>query len=41
VGNGSNTIWIDPEHDIVFVWHWHQGAMDGMIQRILAAVVAE
>jgi hypothetical protein len=20
-GNGSNTIWIDPEHDIVFVWH--------------------
>jgi len=40
VGNGSNTIWIDPEHDIVFVWHWHQGSMDGMIQRILAAVVA-
>jgi hypothetical protein len=20
-GNGSNTIWIDPDHDIVFVWH--------------------
>jgi CubicO group peptidase (beta-lactamase class C family) len=40
-GNGSNTIWVDPEHDIVFVWHWHQGGMDGMIQRILAAVVAE
>jgi CubicO group peptidase (beta-lactamase class C family) len=38
IGNGSNTIWIDPEHDIVFVWHWHQGSMDGMIQRILAAV---
>src|SRR5215207_2358852 len=38
VGNGSNTIWIDPEHDIVFVWHWHQGSMDAMIQRILAAV---
>jgi CubicO group peptidase (beta-lactamase class C family) len=39
VGNGSNTIWIDPEHDIVFVWHWHRGnAMDGMIQRIMAAV---
>ncbi len=38
-GNGSNTIWIDPEHDIVFVWHWHQNqSMDGMIQRILAAV---
>jgi CubicO group peptidase (beta-lactamase class C family) len=39
IGNGSNTIWIDPEHDIVFVWHWHQGSMDGMIQRILASIV--
>jgi len=39
IGNGSNTIWIDPEHDIVFVWHWHQGSVDGMIQRILASVV--
>jgi CubicO group peptidase (beta-lactamase class C family) len=39
IGNGSNTIWIDPEHDIVFVWHWHQGqAMDGMVQRITSAV---
>ncbi len=40
IGNGSNTIWVDPEHDIVLVWHWHQGSMDGMIQRILAAVTA-
>jgi CubicO group peptidase (beta-lactamase class C family) len=38
LGNGSNSVWIDPDHDIVFVWHWHQGSMDGMIQRILAAV---
>jgi CubicO group peptidase (beta-lactamase class C family) len=39
MGNGSNTIWIDPDHDIVFVWRWHQGsAMDGMVQRIVAAV---
>lgn len=38
MGNGSNTIWIDPEHDIVFVWHWHDGSMDGMIQRTLASV---
>jgi CubicO group peptidase (beta-lactamase class C family) len=39
IGNGSNTIWIDPDHDIVFVWHWYDGpAMDGMVQRILAAV---
>jgi len=40
IGNGSNTVWIDPDHDIVFVWHWHQGSMDGMIQRIVAAVVS-
>jgi len=39
IGNGSNTIWIDPEHDLVFVWHWHQGSMDGMIQHILASIV--
>ncbi len=39
IGNGGNIIWIDPEHDIVFVWHWHQGkAMDGMVQRIMAAI---
>jgi CubicO group peptidase (beta-lactamase class C family) len=39
IGHGSNTIWIDPDHDIVFVWHWYQGsAMDGMVQRIIAAV---
>jgi CubicO group peptidase (beta-lactamase class C family) len=42
IGNGSNTIWIDPEHDIVFVWHWHRSqAMDGMIQRIVASVNGE
>ena len=40
LGNGSNIIWIDPEHDIVFVWHWYENrAMDGMVQRIVAAVV--
>ncbi len=39
LGNGSNTIWVDPEHDIVVVWHWHRGGMDALIQRILAAVV--
>ena len=39
LGNGSNIIWIDPAHDIVFVWHWYADrAMDGMIQRIMAAV---
>ena len=40
VGNGSNVIWIDPDHDIVFVWHWYQDqAMDGMVRRIVAAVI--
>ena len=30
LGNGSNMIWIDPEHDIVFVWHWYdKRAMTG------------
>jgi CubicO group peptidase (beta-lactamase class C family) len=40
IGNGGNIIWIDPEHDIVLVWHWHESgkAMDGMIQRIVASV---
>jgi CubicO group peptidase (beta-lactamase class C family) len=40
LGNGSNTIWIDPEHDLVFVWHWHRGqAMNGMIGKITEAIV--
>jgi CubicO group peptidase (beta-lactamase class C family) len=40
VGNGGNIIWIDPDHDIVLVWHWHDNgkAVDGMIQRIVASV---
>jgi CubicO group peptidase (beta-lactamase class C family) len=40
IGNGGNIIWIDPEHDIVLVWHWHEPgeAVDGMIQRIVASV---
>jgi CubicO group peptidase (beta-lactamase class C family) len=40
IGNGGNIVWIDPQHDIVLVWHWHQGggAVDGMIQRIVASV---
>ncbi|MEP6732619.1 MAG: serine hydrolase [bacterium] len=41
LGNGSNIIWIDPDHDIVLVWHWYQNsAMDGMIQRIMASVIS-
>jgi len=40
VGNGGNIIWIDPEHDVVLVWHWHEPgkAVDEMIRRIVASV---
>jgi CubicO group peptidase (beta-lactamase class C family) len=40
IGNGGNIIWIDPDHDIVLVWHWHEpgSAVDGLIQRILASI---
>jgi CubicO group peptidase (beta-lactamase class C family) len=39
LGNGSNIIWVDPEHDIVFVWHWYQrDAMNGMVQRIIESI---
>ena len=38
-GNGSNTIYVDPENDIVFVWHWHQGSMNDVVQRILASII--
>jgi len=42
LGNGSNAVWIDPEHDIVLVWRWYRNqAMDGMVQRIEAAVTGE
>jgi len=38
IGYGSNTIWIDPEHDLVVVWRWHQGNGDELFKRILAAI---
>jgi CubicO group peptidase (beta-lactamase class C family) len=38
LGAGSNTIWIDPEHDLVVVWRWHRGSGDEFFKRILAAV---
>jgi CubicO group peptidase (beta-lactamase class C family) len=42
IGHGGNIVWIDPEHDVVLVWHWHEpgAAVDGMIQRIVASVTA-
>ena len=38
IGYGSNTIWIDPEHDLVVVWRWHQGNGDELFKRVLAAI---
>jgi CubicO group peptidase (beta-lactamase class C family) len=39
LGYGSSTIWIDPEHDLVVVWRWHQDkSANELFKRILAAV---
>ena len=38
IGAGSNTVWIDPEHDIVIVWRWHDGSPNELIRRVLAAI---
>ncbi|MEZ0539476.1 serine hydrolase domain-containing protein [Fibrella arboris] len=38
LGAGSNTVWIDPEHDMVIVWRWHNGSPNELIRRVLAAV---
>ncbi|MDX6289402.1 MAG: hypothetical protein QOH42_1201 [Blastocatellia bacterium] len=39
LGYGSNTIWIDPEHDLVVVWRWHQDkSADELFKRILGAI---
>ncbi|MGM9510060.1 serine hydrolase domain-containing protein [Larkinella sp. GY13] len=38
IGVGSNLIWIDPEHDLVIVWRWHNGNPDALFKRVLAAV---
>lgn len=39
-GAGSNTIWIDPEHDLVVVWRWHRGgdAQAEFYKRIIEAI---
>jgi CubicO group peptidase (beta-lactamase class C family) len=39
LGYGSNTIWVDPNHDLVVVWRWHQDkSADEFFKRILAAI---
>ncbi len=41
IGAGSNTIWIDPEHDLVVVWRWHKGGdtQAEFYKKILGAIV--
>ncbi len=39
VGNGTNVIIVDPDHDLVAVVRWiENGAVDGFVQRLLAAL---
>ena len=38
LGAGQNTVWVDPEHDIVIVWRWHNGSPNELIKRVLAAL---
>ncbi len=39
IGNGTNMIYVDPEHELVAVVRWIDNkAMDGVINKILAAV---
>jgi CubicO group peptidase (beta-lactamase class C family) len=40
IGNGTNIIYVDPDHDLVAVVRWiaDNTAMDGFVQRLLAAV---
>jgi CubicO group peptidase (beta-lactamase class C family) len=39
VGNGTNMVYVDPEHDLVAVVRWIDGeAIDGFLKRLLAAI---
>jgi CubicO group peptidase (beta-lactamase class C family) len=38
IGNGTNMIYVDPEHDLVIVARWiENGALDGMVKKVLDA----
>jgi CubicO group peptidase (beta-lactamase class C family) len=38
LGNGTNIVYVDPDHDLVAVVRWiENGAVDGFLQRLLAA----
>ncbi len=38
LGYGSNTVWIDPEHDLVIVWRWHKTNGNDFFKQVLAAI---
>ena len=39
VGNGTNIIYVDPEHEVVMVVRWiENAAVDGMVKAVLAAL---
>jgi hypothetical protein len=39
IGNGTNMIYVDPDHELVAVVRWiDNGAMDGMVKKILEAL---
>jgi len=42
VGAGSNTVWVDPEHDLVVVWRWHRSdAQAEFYRRILESTTPD
>ena len=41
-GHGSNTVYIDREHDLVVVWRWHQGrASNEFYRRIIQSITSD
>jgi len=40
VGNGTNLVYVDPEHDLVVVVRWiENGAINEFLGKVLAALV--
>ncbi len=39
LSHGANTVWIDPEHDLVVVWRWHQNdSSNEFYKRIIQSI---
>jgi CubicO group peptidase (beta-lactamase class C family) len=38
LGAGSNAIFVDPEHDLVIVWRWHNGSPGDLAKRVIEAI---